>query len=149
MRGLKIRSADTLADWSVGIAGLVGAGTVKEALDAKMPKSGGIFTGTVSDPDNAVLPAAAVNLAQVEDLIAAIPAAPGVYAGAEDVFTSDGTVVVFNFVNIPTTITATPNRVFVFVDGIRQSKTSYTLSTTAITLGSAAPTGSVIEVCLL
>jgi hypothetical protein len=148
MRGLKIRSADTLADWSVGIAGLVGAGTVKEALDAKMPTSGGTFTGTISVPDNTVTATAAVNLAQVEGMIAAIPTQTA-YAGAEDVFVGDGSQLLFVFSNIPTTITSAPNRVFVFIDGIRQSKTSYTLSTTDISFNVAPVLGADIEVCLL
>jgi hypothetical protein len=70
MRGLKIRSADTLTDWSVGIANLAGAGTVKEALDTKISADGGTFAGTIHVPDNAVDLTAAVNLAQVENLVA-------------------------------------------------------------------------------
>jgi hypothetical protein len=148
MRGLKVRSADVLADWSIGINDLAGAGTVKETLDSKMPKSGGTFTGTVSVPDNTVTATAAVNLAQVEGMIAAIPTQTA-YAGSEDVFVSDGNQVSFPFVNIPSTALSTPNRVFVFIDGIRQSRTGYGLNSTDLTLSNAAPLDSVIEVCLL
>lgn len=148
MRGLKVRSADVLADWSVGINALAGVGTVKETLDGKMPVSGGTFTGTISVPDNTVTATAAVNLAQVEGMIAAIPTQTA-YAGSEDVFVGDGATVAFVFANIPTTITSAPNRVFVFIDGIRQSKTSYTLSTTDIAFNTAPVLGSDVEVVLL
>lgn len=48
MRGVKLRNADTLADWSVGIAAQTGAGTVKALLDSKAPSIDPTFTGTVN-----------------------------------------------------------------------------------------------------
>lgn len=70
MRGVKLRSVEELPEWSVALATAIGGGSIKESIDSKMPVSGGTFTGTISVPDNATHPTAAVNLAQLEDLIA-------------------------------------------------------------------------------
>lgn len=85
MRGLKVRSADTLPNWSAALLADTTTGGLREYIDAQdilaMPKTGGTFTGPVILANDALTAFGAVTLQQmnaavataINDLIASAP----------------------------------------------------------------------------
>jgi phage-related tail fiber protein len=73
MRGLKVRSADTLDNWSSALKDNVVVGGIREYIDTqdllRAPLTGATFTGPVILSGNAVNPLEAAPLQQVDGLI--------------------------------------------------------------------------------
>lgn len=70
MRGIKVRSLDTLAQFSAAVASDTSVGGVKEMLDAKLALAGGIMTGPLVLSADAGTALGATTLQQTESLIA-------------------------------------------------------------------------------
>lgn len=99
MRGLKVRSADTLNDWSIALANNLTVGGVREYVDLQvataMPLAGGTFTGPVILAADAVNLLAPTSLQQVNSLISTavnnlIGTAPGVLDTIQELSTAFG-----------------------------------------------------------
>lgn len=73
MRGLKVRSADTLPSWSAALLADVAPGGLREYIDAQdilaMPKTGGTFTGPVILANDALTAFGAVTLQQMTSAV--------------------------------------------------------------------------------
>lgn len=73
MRGLKVRSADILQDWSAALLADTSPGSIRDYIDTKNLLSLSVTGGTMEGPlllaDNALNPLAATPLRQVQELI--------------------------------------------------------------------------------
>lgn len=99
------------------------------------PTAGSVFAGTPTSITSAI-----------NSLQAAIAAAVGAADGAEDTWAADGVKVAFDFANINGGLAAARQyRVLVFVDGARQPRSAFTISSTGITFTSAPSAGMEIE----
>jgi hypothetical protein len=103
-------------------------------LPSITPNAGSVFAGTPISITNAI-----------NSLQSAIAAAAGSADGAEDIWTADGVQTVFNFTNIDGSLAAARTyRVLVFVDGSRQPRSAYTISSTGVTF--ATPPSASVEI---
>lgn len=99
------------------------------------PTAGSVFAGTATSITSAI-----------NSLQAAITAAAGASDGAEDTWTADGIKSAFDFANINGGLAAARQyRVLVFVDGSRQPRSAFTISSTGITFSSPPSAGLEIE----
>lgn len=79
--------------------------------------------------------------------IGGIEQAAGAANGAEDLATGDASATFFGFSNVVgSQAVAKPHRLLVFVDGIRQAQSSYSLASTGITFNAAPVNNAEIEI---
>jgi hypothetical protein len=118
-------------------------GRVTEGLDLVVgdlplvvPDAGAAFAGS------SITITAALNALQD-----AMAAASGAANGAEDTTTSEGSTTFFGFTNVVgSQAVAKPYRLIVFIDGIRQPRSSYTVAATGITFSTAPVNNAEVEI---
>jgi hypothetical protein len=87
---------------------------------------------------------------QLASEVAALQGATGIGNGHEDTFTGNGSIVSYIWVNvIGSRFNTAAKRFIVFIDGLRQSASAYTLSAAGITFSTAPALNAEIEVLQL
>lgn len=84
---------------------------------------------------------------QLAGEVAALQGSSGTGNGHEDTFTGNGTNTVFVWVNVVgSRVSTAPKRILIFIDGLRQPISSYTLSSTGVSFSTAPVINAEIEV---